>query len=335
MSKMKNLRYVIRSILLESEAIHRGRRKTWRSTETEEDYTGRVTDPEKNQRAHNRAASGILRRDRVSSDEHMQDIAADAQPIGIGRDAETKFKFNVNSARKKIWAQRDVSNWQRLKLRQLWQDAVYSNTERAAFWSDSNKVHCVHGLQMLFSGKKINQIKKSITSLENLISRSNSGDLAELSCLGLSENQSHHLPGGGIAIEFLEREIVWASKEDSWTQFLSSADENTKEYFQMMKELESLNPSTSEKIYVASLVKFPSTRINPEDILFSVDDFVEFANGYAKEVIIRNYTVTPESIIIRVNKNLDEEILKFAEEELQKLAKESFGDDASFNIIYV
>jgi hypothetical protein len=335
MSKIKSLRHAIRVILLESEEIHGGKRKTWRSTDSEEDYLERVVDPDKDSRVHNRAVSGILRRDRVSTDKHMKDIYDNAQPAGLGRNDETKFKFNVNSARKKIWAQRDVSNWQRLKLRQLWQDAVYSNLERSEFWTDSDKVHCVHGLQMMFSGKKINQIKKSLTTLEDLISRNNSGDVAELSCLGLSAEQSHHLPGGGIAIEFLEREIVWASKEDSWTQFLSSSNESTKEYFQLMKELESLNPSEAEKIYVASLVKFPSSRINPEDILFSVEDFNEFANGYAKEVIIRDYTITPDTVNIRVNKNLDKDILGFTEKELQNLAKKIFGDNAIFNIIYV
>ena len=153
-----------------------------------------------------------------------------------------------------------VSNWRRLKLRQLWQDAVYSNVERSKYWSDSSKVRCIHGLN-LFSDQRGDeeQIDSCLEKLENLIERSGQNDLAELSCVGIASFKGEALDNkspGAISVEFTERKIVWASGRDAWTQFLRSADENTRNYFQVRKELEDDNP-LSEKIFDAALIKFP------------------------------------------------------------------------------
>lgn len=313
------------------ERITRGNRKVWNQTNTEQDFIARCTDPNIDHRIHNRAMAVLMSDERARRDLYIGD---QVRELGFDSDVphmkQQTFRVNVRNSRKNIWKQREVSDWRRLKMRQLWQDAVYSNNERKDFWNDTTKVAVLHSPDMFQKTKRrdVRGGMKSLKKFENMINHFTGGSVAELSCVAQDKNSSNFpfYYGGNIQIEFLQREIVWASKEDSWTQFLSSANDETKEYFQMMKELEELGPSEAEKIFVADLVKFPSSRINPKNVLFSERDFMEFANGLAKEVIIRRYTLDPDSIIIRLRDTLEPAAAAYLEEGIQNFGMQYFNN---------
>ena len=117
----------------------------------------------------------------------------------------TKYNFNVTPD--DIDESLLVSNWRRLKVRQLWQDAVYSNTERTNYWSDSSKVRAVHGLGLFDNeGSTENQISESLSRLERMIGYEKSGNKAELSCIGVVEGAPQDREAlGFISIEFTQR----------------------------------------------------------------------------------------------------------------------------------
>ena len=107
------------------------KRKSWKETKTEKDYTDRSGD-----RAHNRAAQALMWLDprkrrsflRLRSEKGVEITDRDLWDSDLD---STRYDFNVSPD--DINAKVLVSNWRRLKLRQLWQDAVYSNRERREF----------------------------------------------------------------------------------------------------------------------------------------------------------------------------------------------------------
>ena len=217
-------------------------------------------------------------------------------------------------------------NWQRLKYRELWQDAVYSNRRRRVFWSDSSKVRCVHGLNALdtFGKHNIqNSTTETLGKLEELIQYTQSGNIAELSCVGFYKEHQKATSFGRVSIEFCQREIVWASANDCYSQCLSSASpylESLGEYFHIQKELEANIPMT-QKVFGASLVKFP-TPSSLMKILLSEEDLREA--GKAQEVIIRGYTLTPDTVIINIHVVFDDTLHDLIEG-VQSLAKRYFN----------
>ena len=198
-------------------------------------------------------------------------------------------------------------NWKRLKLRELWQDAVYSNRKRSTFWSDSSKVRCIHGLAALNTFGKVSRDDgtEALKKLEELIQYTQAGKIAELSCIGFymtkDPSSERRLSFGEISIEFTEREVVWASANDCSSQCLSSASpylESLEEYFQIQKELElEANVPMTQRVFGASLLKFPQPS-SLMKILLSEKDIRQFE--CAREVIVRNYTLSPETVIINI-----------------------------------
>ena len=316
------------------------KRKVWKQTETEEDYIQRS-----GVGAHNRAVAALMWRDprlRKSFRELEQQgiTVSDDDLLGfknrhIDRDS-TLYKFNVSPD--DIDEALLVSNWRRLKVRQLWQDAVYSNLERKAFWEDSSRIRCIHHLEYfnLDGSQNTGTIESGLEKLKRFIVYSMNGPAnAELSCTGHWRPKMENFePITPIGVEITKRKIVWACDGDAWTQFLSSADDNIRNYFQIRKEIEDEDNPLAQKIFDAALVKFPS-RIDPSDVLFSERDVKNTQSAIISEIIIADYEITPDSCIIIVKKSEARGIKDEITEKIQSIAKEYFGENSEFLIDFV
>ena len=221
--------------------------------------------------------------------------------LTLGQDDEVDFKNFLSPVVDNIW-----STYKRIQIRKLWQLAVYSNDERASFWRDPENVKCIHGIGLFENLDSMELLEKTLTSPP-----------VELSCVGSLEP---FIPGDSIAIEFRKREIVWASESDSWTQHLSSANDQVRADFAKLKALEILTTPEEFQVFKSSLNKFPSSAyINEKDVLFTEEDFLRIADGFASEVIIRDYSTDPNDIIIYVSKSHGSDI-KYIKEKIQKIS---------------
>ena len=310
-------------------------RKKWNQTETEEDFLSRSD----SERPHNKAVKGILNLDPTERKSFRELHAAGLIELPLawgdgGKMANTNYEFNTDP--ENVSSSLLFRNFKRLKLRQLWQDAVYFNTERSAFWGDPEKVQVIHSIG-LFKEKSsptadVDHAKECLTIAQTMITSPN----VELSAFALAPPVRTRTAGGYLAFEITDRKIVWASKEDSWTQFLSSADDETKKYFEIRRALETSDTTDNliQSVFGADLVKFPSNGINHEDVLFSEKDFVEIAGSFAREVIIKDYTISPETSVALINETLTQEVKDVLVEGLDKLSKDHFGGQ-QFLIEYV
>jgi hypothetical protein len=307
------------------------KRKTWRPTDTESDYTDRSGEG-----AHQRAAGALMwldpRKRRSFMILQQQGISVSDEDLLQITD-DTTYNFNVTPD--DINTAVLVSNWRRLKVRQLWQDSVYSNKERKEYWSNTYKVRCIHGLGLFTkSGESANNsIDVALQKFKNFAIRSQQGNQAELSCIGITESSAENYSSPGlISIEFTKRKIVWASAQDGWTQFLSSADADTRNYFQIRKEIEDEDNPLAEKIFGAALVKFPGKTKLHDSILFSESDVNKMSQPFIAETIIKDWSFSPDDVVVTIARSVSNEQRERAIEEIQQIAIEFFGPNEEFLI---
>tara|TARA_R110002153_G_scaffold165149_1_gene317660 strand:- start:2316 stop:3314 length:999 start_codon:yes stop_codon:yes gene_type:complete len=325
----RSIKWLLESLDKESieSIIPKEKRKTWKKTESEDDYTKRSP-----RGAHRRAAGALMWLDPRSrksfldlENKGIKVVDSDLSDYSVNK---TEYDFNISA--EDINVPLLISNWRRLKVRQLWQDAVYSNTERAKYWSDSSKVRCIHNIGFFNSGS--DPLEECVNRLERMIQYSQNNQKAELSCIGLVKSGYDNQASGNIAIEFTNRKIVWASESDAWTQFLSSANDNTRNYFQVRKEIEKEDNPMAQKIFDAVLVKFPSETNLHDKILFSEYDVLEMKRNYIHELIITDWDLTPDDVIITIPKSVSKSEKPRLISRIQQLAKKYFGSSAEFLI---
>ena len=279
------------------------RRKKWKHRETEADWPKRE-DNLSPADAHRKIIK-YLKKMRPSKKQELL-IPGIKNALIQGRGDEMDYKNFLSPVVDHVW-----STYKRVQIRKLWQLAVYSNRERSEFWRDPRNVSCIHGIGLFSEEDPLRIFRRILSSAP-----------VELSCVGCLEP---YIPGAYIGIEFLEREIVWACANDSWSQYIDSADDEVRKNFAALAVLDKLVDKQEFQVFKGGLAKYPSADyLNPNDVLFTEDDFLINGGGFIEEVIIRDYSVDPVNIIVWIAHHLGDEIPRL-KKEIQKISFEIYN----------
>ena len=179
-------------------------------------------------------------------------------------------------------------------LKRWWNDRVYGNSKRSAFFNDPTKVKCVHWVGM-YNDHFPALVKKLPKYLETAKTRA-----PEISCIGYLENSNIRYRSRRLGIEYLERKITFAYAWDAYTEFLSTASKSIQSFFAG-----------------SGVPKRPNTSLNAENVMFDERDVKRNHLTKINEVVIDNYSVEPGKIIFHINDKIPEE----EKEILEKIIK--------------
>tara|TARA_Y100000593_G_scaffold77717_1_gene143993 strand:- start:7969 stop:8868 length:900 start_codon:yes stop_codon:yes gene_type:complete len=246
------------------------------------------------------AAAGIQSRDPKDRKSTQWAIGAELES------KEDQEQYNVASE-KKSGDGTLSQKWTKSKRRSLkknWNERVYSVPEREKFFQE--KVDCVHYLGM-YSDEK--HPEKFIRLLDLHLSTDSADKNPELSTVGYVDKQPSMFSPVGIL--FKNRRIVYAATGDQTTQFISSADDQIRNFYKS-----------------SGLTKLPGTMWNVSGIVFSKEDWERANSAYLGEAIIANYSNSPQDIIIYLDKNNNKQFNKAIITHI-----ESYGDNIQYQII--
>jgi len=190
----------------------------------------------------------------------------------------------------------EYKNSQNLRavIKRWWNDRVYGNSERAQYFSNPNKIKCIHWLGFYEEDPEV-----AISKLETYLSPAGKR-VPELSTIGYLNDRYIWRLDKSIGIEYKKRTITFAYSWDAFTEFLSSAT----------PEIEQIHRGSG-------VHKRPNTLINIDNVVFDERDVERMRLKRINECIIDNYDNSPENVVIHVNPELNDEHKKKIENVLK------------------
>ena len=182
----------------------------------------------------------------------------------------------------------------RAVIKRWWNDRVYGNSVRRAYFTNPNNIRCIHWLGFYDENPEV-----AVSKLDSYLGRDSKRD-PELSCIGYTEDRAIWRYDKSIGIEYKKRSITFAYQWDAHTEFLSSA-----------------TPEIHELHRGSGVHKRPNTHINIWNVIFDERDIERMNLKRINECIIDNYDHSPENVIIHVNPELSDEI----KEKIEKIIK--------------
>lgn len=170
-------------------------------------------------------------------------------------------------------------------IKRWWNDRVYGNSIRKAYFNDPNNIRCIHWIGF-YEEDPSTVISKIDTYLQ-----SDKGRDPELSTIGYVSDKAIWYHDKFIGIEYKKRTITFAYQWDAFTEFISSA-----------------TPEIHEMHRGSGVHKRPSTLLNIDNVIFDERDVKRMHLKRINECIIDNYDNKPENVIIHVNPTLSSEI---------------------------
>ena len=260
-----NLRKLIRNIILEKKGrTNRVRAGVSDSLDGKSDSPVKLKIDDHGYSADQRAIAGIKREyggERLLTRQQQMDHAITHMP-------EYKKSQNLRTI---------IKRW--------WNDRVYGNSIRRAYFNNPNNIRCIHWI-----GFYDEDISKAIPKLHMYL-KSNASRDPELSTIGYLDEGAIWRRDKIVGIEYKKRSITFAYQWDAFTEFVSSA-----------------TPEINELHRGSGVHKRPNTLININNVIFDERDVKRMNLRRINECIIDNYDSSPNNVIIHVNPRLDDEM---------------------------
>ena len=191
----------------------------------------------------------------------------------------------------------------RKTMKRWWNDRVYGNSDREAWFSNSANIRCIHWLGMF--NDSFDHLKEILGLYLESSNRPH-----ELSCIGYLPGTPVYSLVHAVGIEIKNRRISFAYQWDANTEFLSTANQRILDFHKG-----------------SGVPKRPNTYLNAKSVIFDSRDVKRLNLKKINEIIIDNYTISPESVIFHVNGSVSEDEISTIEEII-------FSSGKSFEIKY-